>query len=87
MAKNISKLFGTPSTLEGGRKQHSSLVRLLKANEVFAIPFMNRGWLVLRHEVKKMYPSSPSSKTKVHVWRNYLQSGKPTGKYLKATKV
>jgi hypothetical protein len=85
MAKNISKLFGTPSTRAGGIKQHKELVHKLRNNDVFSFKSMNRGYLVLKHEVYRAYPSRP--KPTVEVWSNYLQDAKPTGKFIKVTKV
>ena len=85
MAKNISKFFGLPSTREGGFKQHKELVQKLRRNGVYSIPFMNRGYLVLRKATVRMYPNRP--RPHVDIWSNYLQSSKPTGKYLKVTKV
>ena len=86
MAKNLSKLFGLPSTKEAGVKQHEMLAKKLKSNEVFIMPSMNRGYLVLRHELIKRYPRLSKSK-KTDVFNNYLLQKKPTGKYIKITKV
>ena len=84
MAKNISKLFGTPTTREGGIRQHKELRNKLKHNDVWSIPSMHRGYLVLKHEKAvgergKKYP--------VDIYPNYLQSTKPTSRYIMASKV
>jgi len=82
--KNVSKLFGTPSTREGGIKQHRELVKKLRKNDVWSIPFMHRGYLVLKHE------KAIGQRGKAHpvdIYPNYLQKSKPTGKYIMVSKV
>ncbi len=86
MAKDISKLFGTPSTREGGIKQHKELRDKLRRNGVYSLNSMNRGYLVLRHDKVRMYPQLRTSK-KVDIWHNILQSAKPTGMFIMASKV
>ncbi len=86
MAKNISKLIGMPSSKEGGINQHNQLVRKLKNNDFYVLPSMNRGYLVLKHEVVPTYKKKPAG-MKVDIYPNYLQKNKPTGNYIKVTKV
>lgn len=86
MAKNISKQMGMPTSKECGIDQHNQLVKKLKNNDYFVLPSMNRGYLVLKHEVAPMYRKKPLGR-KVDIYPNYLQKSKPTGKYIKVTKV
>jgi hypothetical protein len=82
MAKNLSKLAGTPSTRSDGIAQHKMLTKNLRGNKVFFLPSQNRGYLVLKAEIVKLYGNK-----KITVWHNYLQDTKPTGKFIKVTKV
>lgn len=86
MAKNISKLIGMPTSKEGGIDQHKQLVRKLKNNDFFVLPYMNRGYLVLKHELAPTYKKKPAG-IRVDIYPNYLQKNKPTGNYIKVTKV
>lgn len=47
MPKNLSKLYGIPSSEERGLEQHEELVEKLRNNEVFSFSFQNRGYLAL----------------------------------------
>ena len=52
----------------------------------FVLPYMNRGYLVLKHELAPTYKKKPAG-MRVDIYPNYLQKNKPTGNYIKVTKV
>lgn len=84
MAKNLSKLFGVPSTREGGIRQHNQLKKKLKNNDVYLGSSMNRGYLVLKHEKAV---GERGRKHPVDIYPNYLQKTKPSKRYIKTSKV
>lgn len=84
MAKNISKLFGIPTTRDVGIRQHRELRTKLRQNDVWSLPFMHRGYLVLRHEKAVGVPGRTH---KVDIYPNYLQKSKPTGAFIMVSKV
>lgn len=74
MAKNLSKLFGIPSSKTRGEQQHKELSKKLKKNEVFYLPSQNKGYLVLKKGPQGTY-------------QNILQSTKPTKGTAKVTRI
>ena len=82
--KNVSKLFGVPANKDAGVKQHKMLRDKLKHNDVWSIPSMHRGYLVLKHQ---MSPVRKNSTYKVDIYPNYLQKAKPSGEYIMVSKV
>lgn len=86
MAKDISRIFGVPSTREKGIEQHRELRDKLRQNGVYSLNSMNRGYLVLRRTLSPIDTRRRGSQ-KVYTWRNILQNAKPTGIYIMMSKV